>query len=206
MPTSSSSINRSMLDLVTHPTARPPPIPQQLQKTYGHSFNFSSPASLSMPTPTSISQPSRTAATMRPTSPRSSIRRTRKLIILKTLRRSRKSISRVSFSPTESQSHIPSLGRSPNSYATDRTQYLITMDPNVRSSARKSRLANGSSMHATARVQGLPGTSTSSLLSVLIPLLILWSVACLPGCTAALRSGHLFKNSSLTPTTSAKSA
>jgi len=72
---------------------------------YGPSFNFSSPASLSTPTPTFMPQPSRMVDTMRPTSPRSSIGRTRRLILLEMLRHSRKSISRVS-SPTESRSQI----------------------------------------------------------------------------------------------------
>jgi len=216
MPISSSSINRSMLDLVTRLTAQPSPTPQLLRKMYGPSFNSSSPASLSTPTPTFISQPSPMADTMRPTSPRSSIRRTRRLIMPETLRLSRKSISRVSSLPTESRSHIPSLGRSPNSYVMGHTQYLITTDQSARSSARKSRLANVSSMHATTRVHGSPGTSTCSLsptpgliiqlLSALVSLLIFWTAVCLLGFTAALRSGHLSKNSSSTPTTSVKSA
>ena len=106
MLTSSSSINRSMLDFVTCLTAQSSPTPQLLRKMYGPSFNSSSPASLSTPTPTFISQPSRMADTMRPTSPRSSIGRTRRLILPETLRHSRKSISRVSL-PTKSRSHIP---------------------------------------------------------------------------------------------------
>ena len=105
---------------------------------------------------------------MRPTSPRSSIRRTRRLIP-EMLGHSRKLISRVSSSPMESRSHIPSLGRFPNSYAMDRTQSLIMTGPNARSSGRKSQLANVSSTHATTRVHGSPGTSFRSFFSHLHP-------------------------------------
>jgi len=48
-----------MLDFVTCLTDQSSPTPQLLRKMYGPSFNSSSPVSLGTPTPTLISQPSR---------------------------------------------------------------------------------------------------------------------------------------------------
>jgi len=198
-----------MSDSVIRPMVQPPPPPQLLRRMYGHSLNSSSPASLNTPRPTSISLPSRMAATMHQILPRSSIRRIRRLRRLETLRDLRRSILKALSSPTESRSHTPSLERSLSSYVTDRTQCLITTDPSVLSYARRSRLANVSSRHATTQVLGSLGTPTQPLspTSFRAPSLIdlLWTVVCPRGFTAAVRSGDHFKNSSSTPMMSARS-
>lgn len=201
-----------MSDSATRPTVQPPPPTWLLRKMYGHSLNCSSSAFLSTPRPTSILPPSHMVATTHPISPRSSIRRIRRLRRWEMLKYSRRSISRVLYLETESRSHTPSLERSLLSCAMGRTQYLIQMDPSALSCARKSRLASVSSGHATTLVLGSPGTPIQcffpipSLIFQLLPAFdLLWAVVCPPRFTAAVCSWHLFKNSSSTPMTSARS-
>lgn len=147
-----------MSDSATRPIVQPAPPTWLLRRMYGHSLNCSSSASLSTLWPTSISLQSHMVATTHPISPRSSIRRIRRLGRLEMSNYLRRSISRVLYLETESRSHTPSLERSLTSCATDRTQYLITMDPSAPSCVRRSRLASVSSRHATTLGLGSPGT------------------------------------------------